>query len=141
MSGAAAGTIRMTTAGAAVRAAACALLATVCALALLLALVAPALGQGPAPDRLAPARAAQGSPLPEPSYPQINPVSDDDSTTVRPDDDAGPEATVAGLPTSGTGPTVDGNDTVRQWTTIAMLALALNAAILLALASHSLRRR
>lgn len=83
------------------------------------------------------------TPVPGAAVPQINPVSPTDATVVRPDDTAGdgPPATVNGLPASGIGVTVPADDDVRRWTDLAMLALSINALVLVGLAVWSLRRR
>ena len=79
------------------------------------------------------------TPTPQPRRPQINPVSANDDTVVRPDAATGDE--VNGLPTSGIGFTVPADGAIQRWTNLAVAAFALNALVLLGIAIWSLRRR
>lgn len=89
-----------------------------------------------------PVTAAVGSgvaPTPRPPRPQINPVSPNDDTVVRPDDTAASD--VFGLPASGIGVTVPAEGSIQRWTDVAVAAFALNALLLFGFAVWSYRRR
>lgn len=79
------------------------------------------------------------TPTPRPPRPQINPVSPNDDTVVRPDVTTGGE--VNGLPTSGIGFTSPADQAIQRWTNLAVAAFALNALVLFGIAIWSLRRR
>jgi hypothetical protein len=68
-----------------------------------------------------------------PPRPQINPVSPNDDAVVRPND-------VNGLPVSGVGYAGPDGGTIQRWTNVAIIALALNAIVLLCVAWRSRRR-
>lgn len=68
-----------------------------------------------------------------PPRPQINPVLSNDDAVVRPED-------VNGLPMSGVGSSEADGGTIQRWTNLAIIALALNAVVLLGVAWRSLRR-
>ncbi len=106
-------------------------------LAALIALPTLATASGPGP--VVHATGADVTPTPRPTRPQINPVSPNDDTVVRPD--TATANMVNGLPTSGIGFTVPADGIIQHWTNLAVAALALNALVLFGVAIWSLRLR